>query len=527
MLSRKDKAIFWLYIASIPLFFGFSSTCYAWHFETHKQMTYEALISLAGKEKAATIAESSVAPDLWLSPKLRSSSDKPQYNYGHRITEFMLPEGPLEGLDRPGAEKGAAYWVHRARQAYEENPNSKEWQCYLGYACHFLADALCPPHCTEHRRYNRAQVSHTEFENTYKTKQHIFISSLPKVKQENFSDSTEIENWITKQARMIRGMGPPEKEKYSSLLKYYDDTEISKITQIIGAGIKGLYSFVVPEGVAGVASAVKWTRTFGGKGDDEGKYVQQTSDGGYILVGYTDSHSSDNTDVWLIKTDAKGNKLWERKFNRSKCDIGYSGQQTSDGGYILASTTGPGGENPSDILLIKTDTKGNKLWEKVFKRSWSWGASVQQTRDGGYIILTTAGYGEGVGGDDAWLIKTDARGNKLWEKTFDISRWERCTSVQQTSDGGYILVGYTDSYGSGNTDVWLIKTDAKGNKVWDRKLGGKGNDEGNSVQQTSDGGYILVGGTTSYGSGNMDVWLIKTDAEGKTLQGKISRGRGQ
>jgi hypothetical protein len=132
--------------------------------------------------------------------------------------------------------------------------------------------------------------------------------------------------------------------------------------------------------------------------------------------------------------------------------------------------------------------------------------------DGGYIIAgITSSYG--AGNYDVWLIKTDGEGNKLWDKTFGGSRYEQAWSVQQTLDVGYIIVGYTMSYGAGNHDVWLIKTDGEGNKLWDETFGDSSYDEGRSVHQTLGGGYIIVGYTGSYGAGNHDVWLIKVGAE--------------
>jgi hypothetical protein len=157
--------------------------------------------------------------------------------------------------------------------------------------------------------------------------------------------------------------------------------------------------------------------------------------------------------------------------------------------------------------LIKVDANGNIRWNKTFRGGGSTlGYSVQQTRDGGYIITgETLSYG----GYDVYLIKVDANGNMQWSKTFGGARDDRGYSVQQTSDGGYIIVGETRSYGAGLKDVYLIKVDANGNMQWNKTFGGQGWDAGYSVQQTSDGGYIIVGYTTSYGAGGSDVYLIK------------------
>ncbi|MCX6641076.1 MAG: T9SS type A sorting domain-containing protein [bacterium] len=253
-----------------------------------------------------------------------------------------------------------------------------------------------------------------------------------------------------------------------------------------------------------------WTRTFGGSDADIGYSVQQSSDGGYVIVGYMDYNGA----VYLIKTDAAGNEVWQRIFGEDDYAVGYSVQQTSEGGYIIAGTTSDISPSTPDVYLIKTDATGNLIWQRTFGGSGSdWGLSVQQTTDGGYIIVGgTRSYGAGY--DDVYLIKTDANGNSVWTRTFGGSDNDCGYSVQQTSDGGYVIAGGTYSYGTGSYDVYLIKTDANGDSVWTRTFGGSNYDFGSSVQQTADGGYIIGGGTVSFGAGNSDVYLIKTDAEG-------------
>jgi cysteine-rich repeat protein len=214
--------------------------------------------------------------------------------------------------------------------------------------------------------------------------------------------------------------------------------------------------------------------------------------------------------VWLIKTDSSGNQVWNKTFTTTPygtpSDRGYSVQQTSDGGYIITGFAGTGG---GDAWLIKTDSSGNMQWNNTFGGSSSdLGQSVQQTSDGGYIIAgNTDSYG--AGGGDAWLIKTDSSGNQQWSKTFGGSKYDTGLSVRQTSDGGYIMTGQTLSYGAGSYDAWVIKTDSSGSQQWMETFGGSSNDFGSSVQQTSDGGYIMAGNTWSFGAGSGDGWLVK------------------
>ena len=268
----------------------------------------------------------------------------------------------------------------------------------------------------------------------------------------------------------------------------------------------------------------KWTQTFGRSNDSDddeyGHSVQQTTDGGYIITGHTYSYGYENgkCDVWLIKTNSNGDSLWTQTFGGSSGDeSGNSVQQTTDGGYILTGWTLSFGNGHRDVWLIKTDSNGDSLWTQTFGRGKEdRGNSVQQTTDGGYIITgSTNSFGDGL--EDVWLIKTDSDGDSLWTQIFDGEFTEWGNSVQQTTDGGYIITGWTNSFGNGGRDVWLIKTDFNGDSLWTQTFGGEDYDWGNSVQQTTDGGYIITGTTTSEENGTWDVWLIKTNSKGINL----------
>jgi hypothetical protein len=310
-----------------------------------------------------------------------------------------------------------------------------------------------------------------------------------------------------------------------------------------------------------------WSRTYGGTSDDEANSVKQTSDGGYIMVGYTQSFGAGNPDAYLVKTDASGDTLWTRTYGGSNTDGGFSVQQTADSGYIIAGWTTSFGTGSSDVWLIKTDVQGDTLWTSTYGGAGTeWGYSVQQTTDGGYIVgscyldgmghdvwliktdaqgdtlwaslyrgtnvggrggnfvqqtvdggYMIAGYDYGTGAGDIFLTKTNAAGDTLWARTYGGTNDDWANSAQQTTDGGYVVAGYTRSFGAGDADVYLVKTNALGDTLWTRTYGGPGFDAGYSARQTRDGGYVVAGTTTSFGAGAADVYLVKTNAFGDTL----------
>ena len=269
------------------------------------------------------------------------------------------------------------------------------------------------------------------------------------------------------------------------------------------------------------AQQVVWQKTFGGSDDDRARSVQETIDGGYIVAGYTWS-SSEREDVYILKLDANGNKLWEKTFGGSYNDGAWSIQQTNDGGYVVAGYTSSFGAGSYDVYVLKLDTSGKEVWSKTFGGSsddLAW--SIQQTNDGGYIV---AGYTwSSSKWEDVYILKLDANGNKVWEKVFGGSSWDEARSIQQTNDGGYIVAGYTSSFGAGSYDVYVLKLDATGTKVWEKTFGGSYDDRAYCIQQTSDGGYIVAGYTWSSSKWE-DVYILKLDANGNKLWEKTFGG---
>jgi hypothetical protein len=257
-----------------------------------------------------------------------------------------------------------------------------------------------------------------------------------------------------------------------------------------------------------------WFKEFNGaeNEDDYGKSVIQTSDG-FVLLGTTVSMPINN-DIWMIKTDYKGNLNWSKIFGGASEDathFEHSLVQASDG-YIFTGSTNSFGAGKDDVWLIKTDLSGNHVWNKTFGGpNHDEGFSLINVSDGYLVAGSTSSFGAGK--DDVWLIKTNLSGDHVWNKTFGGPNNDVAYSLTQTSYG-YIIAGSTNSFGAGNSDVWMIKTNMSGDHVWDKTFGGSNSDSGMSVVQTLDGGFAIAGRTYSFGAGDVDIWFIKTDENG-------------
>ncbi|MFC5269835.1 T9SS type A sorting domain-containing protein [Adhaeribacter terreus] len=325
-------------------------------------------------------------------------------------------------------------------------------------------------------------------------------------------------------------------------------------------------SFFVTETtlLAQTAPTIAWDKTFGGSLDDRLYDMKPTSDGGYILGGWSKSgitgdksqvNRGPNTthDYWIVKTDANGVKQWDKTFGGDNIDLLQSVLQTADGGYILGgwSSSGQTGDKSQpnksstgseDFWIVKIDALGNKQWDKTFGGSnGDQLVNIINSSDGGYILAGTST--SSISGDkssplsgvsDFWIVKIDATGNKIWDKTFGGTAGDDLYDIVQTTDGGYILTGISDSpigghkseaHRGGNSDYWIVKIDALGNKQWDKTFGGSSDDRPFGIQQSPDGGYVVNGWSNSGISGDKsqaskggaDYWVIKTDALGSKI----------
>ncbi|WP_287155677.1 hypothetical protein, partial [Candidatus Solincola tengchongensis] len=267
-----------------------------------------------------------------------------------------------------------------------------------------------------------------------------------------------------------------------------------------------------------------WERTFGGEGWDRGYSLAITADGGYLLAGDTDSSGAGLCDVYLVKVDADGNRLWSETYGGSGYDWAYSVQETTDGSFLLAGQTESLG-SPSGIYLLKTDAQGTLLWQKkVDLGGTSLANGVEAAPDGGYVLCGWV-VRQGKKDMDACLVKVDRDGNVLWQRFFGGGGDDWWSSVKAVPGAGYVLAGGTTSRGSGKYDAYLVMTDEQGELLWERTFGGEGDDYAHGVCVLEGGGFALAGSVWSAASGD-DAYLAITDEEGNALLERTYGGGG-
>ena len=305
---------------------------------------------------------------------------------------------------------------------------------------------------------------------------------------------------------------------------------------------------------------LQWQKTFGGSDNDRGRSLIQTQDGGYALIGSSASNDGDATtnngaqDYWLVKLDATGNISWEKSFGFLGNDIGISVMQTNDQGYILSGildVTASGGQGNTsrasqrhaggDYWILKLNSSGNLEWSHYFGGNFTdTPEGIVQTNDNGYIIAggsdsEDTDISNNIGSYDFWIVKIDASGNLVWEKSFGGTEIDEAKGIVKSNDGNFVIAGETRSNSidvtsnNGAADLWLIKIDNDGNLLWEKNLGGSSFDVARSISTTQDNGFLLVGssrsndGDVSQNKGQNDAWVVKVDASGN-MQWEIAVG---
>ena len=294
--------------------------------------------------------------------------------------------------------------------------------------------------------------------------------------------------------------------------------------------------------------AIQWQKCLGGNSWERAQSVQQTADGGYIVAGNSNSNDGNvsgnhgTDDFWIVKLSNAGAIQWQKCLGGSDGETPYSIQQTTDGGYIVAGFTlsndgdVSGNHGYFDYWIVKLNSAGAIQWQKCLGGTgvYDIAYSIQQTADEGYIVAgeTSSNNGDVSGNHgfgDYWVVKLTGAGIIQWQKCLGGSDCDKAYSIRQTTDGGYIVAGSTGSKDGdvsnkhGRADYWVVKLTGAGVIEWQKCLGGNMNDNAYSIEQTTDGGYIVAGVSDSnngdvYGNhGGDDYWLVKLSASGNLI----------
>jgi len=282
--------------------------------------------------------------------------------------------------------------------------------------------------------------------------------------------------------------------------------------------ISGFLALLAVSSAQAVEGDIIRTHNYGGASDEFGQSLELISNGGYIITGSTGSYGAGGFDFYLVRTDEQGNQIAILPLGGPGNEIANASQQNPDHGFIVAGSTDYYGAGSEDVYLVRTRASGHTLWAEAFGGPASDSAqAVLTTSDGGGFVAAGYTYSYGAGGCDFYLIKVDLLGNMVWEQTFGGPGNDMAFSLEETSDGGFILAGSSDSFGGGDLDIYMVKTDSSGTELWSQTYGGPGDDGARSVLQTFHEGFLAVGYTYSFGAGDSDFYIVKADSSGNEL----------
>jgi uncharacterized delta-60 repeat protein len=285
--------------------------------------------------------------------------------------------------------------------------------------------------------------------------------------------------------------------------------------------LAGIFLFIF---CASLTLNAQWARTYGGIDFDRAFFIQQTSDGGYVAAGYTASGGAGISDFWLLKLSLAGVIEWQHTYGGSGDDVAYAVQETSDEGYIIAGNTYSFGAGESDYWILKLTSEGDVEWQFTYGGAGDDIAyAIQETSEGGYIV---AGYTHffGVATSDTWILKLTSEGNIEWQHIYGGTGDDVAYAVQETSEGGYIVAGSTKYLSALHHDFWVLKLTSTGFFEWQRIYGGLGDDVAYYIQETSDEGYIVAGDTDSFGDNESELWVLKLTSIGEIEWERIYGG---
>ena len=260
-----------------------------------------------------------------------------------------------------------------------------------------------------------------------------------------------------------------------------------------------------------------WQQSIGGSQEDIANHIYSTLDGGYVISGETESYGNGGKDIWLIKTNQSGLMDWNVCLGTNNNDQAGQAIQTQDGGFILVGGKAQNSNNNTNVWLIKTNSQGDTTWTQSFGGSESdSGTDILVEENGGYVIVgDTESYGNG--GKDIYVIKTDLYGEQEWSKTYGGGSDDSGQSIIKASDGGYIIRYIVESFGAGNSSVGILKISQDGDEIWSKTIGGSYGIPGNSLQHIDNGNYIMICSLFDYGNNSFNSYLLQFNDTGNIL----------
>ncbi len=268
-------------------------------------------------------------------------------------------------------------------------------------------------------------------------------------------------------------------------------------------------------------------KSYGGVSYDDAKAIATTQDGGYVITGMVSGRGNGSTDINLTKIDSQGKLVWTKNFGGQEADEGRDIIKTSGNNYLLVGSTESFRESPNakHIWVVKIDTQGNKIWTQTYGKpaNISEAHAVTEANDGGFVIVGSTISLEGGNFTHITAIKIDGNGSKIWEKIYT-SEFNQIAHDIISTKNGFTIIGNGEAPANGKWDMWLLHIDKQGERIWDKTFGGKDSDVGNALLYTQDGGYIITGYTYSFAVASHDVWIVKTDSAGKKEWEKVYGG---
>lgn len=279
-------------------------------------------------------------------------------------------------------------------------------------------------------------------------------------------------------------------------------------SNLLGQPDSSAYAFKISSG-----GAILWVKSYARGAINS---IISTPDGGFVAAGWTCSYALGDTEAYVLKLNSTGDTLWTRTYGGPGQDVARC-VSLAYGGYIIAGYTNSFGSGNSDLWVLKLNIHGDTLWTRTYGGAEAdWANSVIRTSDGGYALAgCTESFGSGWG--DVWILKLNASGDTLWTRTYGGEFADEGKGIVQTPDSGYAVAGYTNSFGSGYDDAWVLRLNAGGDTLWTRTYGGILGDRANSIITTPNGKYLIAGYTNSFGTGRHDIWVLKLNESGDSL----------